>query len=124
MKCFYHSDRDAVGTCKSCGKGLCPDCAVDLTKGLACRDKCEKEVANIIALIDQNIQFSPASGNIMGNMRRNTFAQASFLLTAGAVFFLTGWATDHILDIPGLLGIVFIVYGCYVLRRGLKLPKQ
>lgn len=124
MKCFYHSDRDAVGTCKSCGKGLCPDCAVDLTKGLACRDKCEKEVANIIALIDQNIQFSPASRNIMGNMRKNTFVQASFLLTAGAVFFLTGLALDKVFELPGLLGIVFIVYGCYVLWRGMKLPKQ
>lgn len=27
MKCAQHVDLDAVGTCNSCGKGLCPDCA-------------------------------------------------------------------------------------------------
>ena len=26
MKCFNHVDREAVGQCKSCGKGLCKDC--------------------------------------------------------------------------------------------------
>ncbi|MBP7275989.1 MAG: hypothetical protein KBA51_07280, partial [Kiritimatiellae bacterium] len=35
MKCFNHEDRDAVGTCKSCGKGVCRECAVDMGKGLA-----------------------------------------------------------------------------------------
>jgi hypothetical protein len=44
MKCFYHHDQDAVGECKSCGKGLCPACAVDLGKGLACRQRCEDNV--------------------------------------------------------------------------------
>ncbi len=26
MKCFNHTDREAVGQCKNCGKGLCKDC--------------------------------------------------------------------------------------------------
>jgi hypothetical protein len=26
MKCFNHIDREAVGQCKNCGKGLCKDC--------------------------------------------------------------------------------------------------
>ena len=26
MKCFSHSEADAVGTCVRCGCGLCPDC--------------------------------------------------------------------------------------------------
>lgn len=26
MKCFNHTDREAVGQCQSCGKGLCKDC--------------------------------------------------------------------------------------------------
>ena len=124
MKCFNHQDRDAVGTCKSCGKGICRDCAVDMTKGLACRDKCEKDVASLIALIDQNIQLSPVGQNVMINLRKNTYVQASFLLTAGLVFLLTGFAADRIFEMPGLLGIAFIAYGTYILWRGLKLPKQ
>ncbi len=31
MKCFYHEDRDAVGTCQSCGKSLCKECASKYT---------------------------------------------------------------------------------------------
>ena len=27
MKCFYHSDLEAVATCQRCGKGLCHECA-------------------------------------------------------------------------------------------------
>ena len=26
MKCYNHPDRDAVGTCVDCGKGLCQEC--------------------------------------------------------------------------------------------------
>ena len=27
MKCFYHPDRDAVGQCVECSRGLCSECA-------------------------------------------------------------------------------------------------
>ncbi len=48
MKCFDHADVDAVGLCKSCGKGLCKRCAVDLGEGLACADSCELAVRDLI----------------------------------------------------------------------------
>ena len=42
MKCYYHQQKDAVGICASCGKGLCVNCAADLGHGLACKDRCEE----------------------------------------------------------------------------------
>src|SRR5262249_52940930 len=57
MHCFYHQDKYAVGVCKSCGKGVCIECAVDLGKGLACRGRCEESVRAITQLIDRNIQL-------------------------------------------------------------------
>ncbi len=45
MKCFNHSERDAVGTCKHCSKGLCMACLTDMGGGLACKGKCEDDVA-------------------------------------------------------------------------------
>lgn len=30
MRCFYHQDKEAIGSSKSCGKGSCPECAVDM----------------------------------------------------------------------------------------------
>jgi hypothetical protein len=124
MKCFHHGDCDAVGTCKSCGKGVCRECMVDMGKGLACRDQCEQDVSNIIALVDQNVQFSAVGRNVMGNLRKNTYVQASFLLSAGVVFLLTGLATGAVVELPGLLGMVFLLYGGYVLWRGLRLPRK
>jgi hypothetical protein len=35
MKCYYHHEVDAVGLCKSCSKGICPECAFDVGGGLA-----------------------------------------------------------------------------------------
>lgn len=31
MKCVNHPDRDAVASCKTCGKGLCQECACRIT---------------------------------------------------------------------------------------------
>lgn len=31
MKCYYHIEREAVGTCQDCGKALCQDCASKYT---------------------------------------------------------------------------------------------
>lgn len=31
MKCINHPDRDAVANCKTCGKGLCQECASKIT---------------------------------------------------------------------------------------------
>jgi len=44
MRCFNHQDHEAVGCCKACGKGLCPDCAADLGHALACRGSHEAMV--------------------------------------------------------------------------------
>jgi len=44
MKCYYHPEQEAVGICKSCNKGICRECATDVTNGLACKGICEDEV--------------------------------------------------------------------------------
>ena len=41
MRCFVHQDRDAIGSCKACSRGLCPECATTLPYGLACRNSHE-----------------------------------------------------------------------------------
>lgn len=41
MKCYNHHDRDAVGVCKNCSKGICPDCLTEVDNDIACIGKCE-----------------------------------------------------------------------------------
>jgi hypothetical protein len=38
MKCYVHNDVDAVGTCTSCGKALCKDCAQTVDGKIVCKD--------------------------------------------------------------------------------------
>jgi len=37
MKCYYHPDKDAVGTCVQCGKTACRECIDDLGGALLCK---------------------------------------------------------------------------------------
>lgn len=38
MKCYTHNDVDAVGTCTSCGKALCQQCALTVNGKIMCKD--------------------------------------------------------------------------------------
>lgn len=59
MKCFRHSEADAVGTCKHCFKGICNACARDTGIGIVCSPQCEEEVRAIKSLVDRNRQAFP-----------------------------------------------------------------
>lgn len=37
MKCFYHTETDAVGTCSQCGKAACRECIEDVGGALLCK---------------------------------------------------------------------------------------
>ena len=61
MRCFYHPQADAVGTCKHCHRGLCSECASEREGGLACRGRCESAVDAVNALIRRNVQIGVRS---------------------------------------------------------------
>src|SRR6185369_14793503 len=90
MRCFYHRDKEAVGSCKSCGKGVCAECAVDLGKGLACRSRCEESARAIIELVDRNIQLStnPAKAQLV--------VPAAVQRTGQPADFIAAQLTSHI----------------------------
>ena len=121
MKCYYHNDVDAVGVCKSCGKGLCKDCLVDLGKGLACKGHCEEDVQGLISTIENNIRLSPTTTQLVSASRTNSLYRSLFILVAGAVFFTWGLMTRS-LDFAVVLGAVFIIYGLISIVRVLRTP--
>ena len=123
MRCFYHEDREAVGSCKSCLKGLCRDCAVDLTKGLACRGHCEADAQALIQLIDRNIQLSASSTKLIKSSRGVRFSTAVFQFVTGAVFIAWGFTDLERLKLLLVLGAGFIAYGGYWLVLSLSLRK-
>src|SRR5690348_2499806 len=38
MKCAVHTEVDAAGYCRNCGKALCPECVRDVRGALYCED--------------------------------------------------------------------------------------
>lgn len=45
MKCYYHSDIDAVATCTGCGRAVCQSCAVDVAGKTHCQECLAKGIA-------------------------------------------------------------------------------
>ncbi|MEM2899566.1 MAG: hypothetical protein QXT63_02135 [Thermoplasmata archaeon] len=43
MKCYIHKEKDAIGACVSCGKGLCEDCKIEFDRKLHCKACIEKK---------------------------------------------------------------------------------
>ncbi len=111
MRCFYHHDREAVGTCRSCDKGLCPDCAVDLVEGLACRNRCEASVRALIEVRHESLASRTSfeqSTQATRAMRRNS---AGFALLLGAL--LLGFGLLQQQQAFLILGPCFVAFGAW-----------
>src|SRR5690242_15471145 len=113
MRCFYHQTKEAVGTCKSCGKGLCAECTVDLVKGLACRNQCEESVKAIIDLVDRNIQLcrNPAKAQLVVTPAIQRGGQPSDYIASQLTAHIRDtrnfrWGTGTFYSIVGVLLIV------------------
>ena len=113
MKCFYHREAEAVGSCKACSKGLCGACAVDV-KGLACRDSCEEQVRSINQLVDRNIRVSPASERVLGKYSGAYLATGVFQILAGVVFGFLGQSMDGPFRVGvSAIGALVALYGVW-----------
>ena len=114
MICFVHADRAAVGICKSCSKGLCAECAVDLGHGLACKGVHEKEVETLSAMVLRFRGLARVSG-----LTRLTMP--IFYLFFGAIFLGTAIAQKSSpYSFNSLIGIGFLLFGLWWLFANLK----
>ena len=117
MKCFRHIAIDAVGSCKVCCKGLCPECAVDLGHSLTCRGDCESEAALIHAQILANRQTISAQ-------KRNRYFTPIFLLVCGFVFAAVGISSGGVASFSAVLGFVFLIMGAVLLYLTRRLAQE
>ncbi|MHB8524314.1 MAG: hypothetical protein ACYDH9_26640 [Limisphaerales bacterium] len=124
MRCFYHQDKDAVGSCKSCGKGLCAECAVDLGKGLACRGHCEADAQAVISLIERNIQLQPTTTRLIEAGSSARLAGALFFLVTGALFLIYGLRSERDMTFIAILGACFLVFGIFHLLWSRRISAQ
>ena len=114
MNCFYHPETVAVGLCKSCSRGICPDCATDIGTGLACKDKCEERAMKIDKLIDANEQALKVSNKQVG---RNAY----LFVAMGILFCIPGLlAVLLVQEVPvRVIGMFLLIFGIVNFVRGM-----
>ena len=130
MNCFYHPGAVAVGICKSCGKGICHECAHDLGKGLACRGRCEDDAKALIALMARATKAQPnaVSRHLLASARTNQLIGAGFYLflgffpaAIGAYNFLTAGWSEKVVFMSGF-GVALLLFGVIGIVRALRMP--
>jgi hypothetical protein len=128
MRCFYHRNEEAVGSCKGCHKGLCGECAVDVGGGLACRAQCEDQVRSVNQLVNRNIRISPINEELIGRHQRRQWAGAIFCVAAGVLVGMMGSAirgTPRMAAVAtGVLAVIFGIWQMVVASRMKKLPGE
>jgi hypothetical protein len=109
MRCYVHPDREAVGTCKICHRGVCMECGADRGQGLFCVAR-HRDRVDLLA--------TAASALDVG---ANTRLAAPFVLGAvGLVAIALALKYDELMSLPGLVGGVFLVLAAvtWVRSRG------
>lgn len=105
MKCFYHQTTDSIGVCRSCGRGLCPDCVTEYPEGLACKNHCETAVQETIALVKRN-------RTAVARTAPYRYLFPAFFFAMGAIQLYQGVIARHDpVNAVSALGAIFIVVG-------------
>jgi len=107
MECFYHEGATAVGSCRSCLKGLCRSCATELEGGLACAGRCETMVRSVVAAIQQSARYQGVSAGLLRSARGLWLGLTAVAALVG--LFVVAWG----LSLPiyreiALLGLPFL----------------
>ena len=105
MVCYYHPDRPAIGLCKYCQRGLCPECSANAGDSLACKGLHEEQVRGMEALMQKNILQSKRIGS---DYLRNTI----FYGVVGILFTAFGISQLRWL---GLQAVVYLAIGLALL---------
>lgn len=111
MHCFMHTDRDAVGICKSCYKGLCVECAADLQHSLACRGKHEEAAERLHAMVARAQRVQTTAGVAR-------FVAPVFTGILGLVFVVYGFMIDRMHGLLFPLGLAFLLYSAAIYAVG------
>lgn len=104
MKCHRHRERDAVGVCAACGKGLCAEvCTHDGDFGLHCDEACARRL-RIRARAGASVPVA--------------WGWSTLLVALGAVLLYYGYRySEWSMSVPNLLGMLFVWYGVVLLLQ-------
>lgn len=109
MKCFTHQQVDALGVCRSCLKGVCVDCAIDIGDGIACRDSCEEKAKEIVNVLQTSI------GAQKDFKKRGVYLFPLFCVSLGLVFMVSSYYARGWINFLSVSGAIFALFGIAML---------
>jgi hypothetical protein len=104
VKCHRHRERDAVGVCAACGKGLCAEvCTHDGDFGLHCDEACARR----LRIRERAGASAPVA-----------LFWSALLVALGAALLYYGYRySEWSMSVPNLLGMLFVWYGVVLLLQ-------
>lgn len=111
MNCYTHTQKEALGICKHCQKGICMECLVDSGDGLSCKGKCLEEVKLLKKLRDfeQKVVKNNSSQWTSSGL---LYLFMGILIIVVPIVFLR---KINIVFMP--VGLLFLIYGIFVLMK-------
>ncbi len=115
MKCYVHPNEEAVAICKSCGKGLCKDCNIDIQMKSYCKN-CVSE--NLPQRNDVDSQYSSLFGPA-AELERAFKSGADGLLALGitSLFIVIFWSISDFYNMQAD-GAAFVTV-CWVIATAI-----
>ncbi len=114
MRCFTHQDKEAVGICKACNKGICVDCAADLGHSLSCKSSSCEEKSH---LMDSTLKRSMA---ILRGSKRFASVTPIYCAVMGLAFIYFGievYPGFNFLSAIGIGLLFFAIIYFFVVRK-------
>ena len=99
-----------MGSCRSCFRGLCRVCGVDLDRALACRGRCEEPVRALLSSLEQSIRYQGFSSGLVRTASHVWIGLAAVSLFVGVFVLSWGMSLPHYREIS-LLGLPFLAIG-------------
>jgi len=122
MKCFYHPTDDAVAVCKNCGKGVCTNCAVEISGIAYCRTCVESKVATPTSKEAQAAM--PVAGGIpsrthfvVGGVGAIISGVAALMVLLLGGLALSWWSSGPYVSLASFAG--FVVLGIGIIIAGI-----
>jgi hypothetical protein len=129
MKCYVHRPADAVGICRSCGRGLCPECAAEVGTALACRQRCEEDVRQLTETVRRQIQMMRPFGQTVATTATTYRIVRRLLLSIGVLVACLGgglavWEMTRLRPraVDAVLELGLAAIGVLVVTVGSRLP--
>lgn len=115
MKCFVHQSADAVGICRNCSRGVCPECAADRESGIACKNRCEAAVDAMDGLVRRNVAVASKPG-VTHWMQVIVYFGAALVFAALAYGDATDGDSNNVAILLGVLAAIIAMPGLLLLR--------